>query len=47
VGQLWVAKRIIDRLVAALRLPRPLDDSQQILLLVALEFVLAVVGFLL
>src|SRR5438477_10833235 len=47
LGQLWIAKLIIDRLVAALRLHHPLDGSHQILWLVALEFGLAVVGLLL
>ena len=47
LGQLWVAKLIIDRLVTALRLPRPLDDAHYILWLVALEFGLAALGLLL
>lgn len=47
IGQLWVAKLIVDRLVAALRLPAPLDQSRTILLLVALEFGLAAVGLVL
>jgi ATP-binding cassette subfamily B protein len=47
LGQLWVAKLIIDRLVVALRLPRPLDDSRQILWLVVLEFGLATLSLLL
>jgi ATP-binding cassette subfamily B protein len=47
VAQLWVAKLIIDRLVAALRLVHPLDESRTILLLVALEFALALLGLVL
>jgi ATP-binding cassette subfamily B protein len=47
LGQLWVAKLIIDRLVAALRLRRPLDDFRNILWLVALELALAILGLLL
>ncbi len=47
LGQLWVAKLIIDRLVTALHLPRPLDDSHHILWLVALELGLATLGLLL
>jgi ATP-binding cassette subfamily B protein len=47
VAQLWVAKLIIDRLVAALRLPHPLDGSRTILLLVGLELGLALFSLLL
>lgn len=47
LGQLWVAKLIIDRLVAALRLPHALDDSHRILWLVVVEFGLAAFGLLL
>ena len=47
VGQLWVAKLIVDRLVAALRLPHPLDASGRILMLVAIVFALAAFGLLL
>jgi hypothetical protein len=42
-----VAKLIIDRLIAALRLPHPLDVSQQLLWLVALGFGLAALGLFL
>jgi ATP-binding cassette, subfamily B, bacterial len=47
LGQLWVAKLIVDRLVAALRLPHPLDDAHHVLWLVALELGLAALGLLL
>src|SRR5947209_5595121 len=47
LAQLWVAKLIIDRLATARRLPHPLDSSHPVLWLVALEFVLAVLGLLL
>lgn len=47
LGQLWVAKLIIDEVVSALRRSRPLDELHHILWLVALELGLAMVGLLL
>jgi ATP-binding cassette subfamily B protein len=47
VAQLWVAKLIIDRLVAALQLSHPLSESSSILLLVGIEFGLALFGLFL
>lgn len=44
IAQLWVFKLIVDRLVAALRLPEHMRNSQAILWLIALEFLLAAVG---
>lgn len=44
VGQIWVAKLIVDRLVEALRQPHPLSARGGILLLVGVELGLALLG---
>ncbi|HLJ68526.1 MAG TPA: ABC transporter ATP-binding protein [Chloroflexota bacterium] len=44
LAQLWVAKLIVDRLVAALHQPHPLDQARSILLLVAIELAIALAG---
>lgn len=47
VGQLWVAKLIVDRLVMALRTSHPSDATHDILVLVAVELALAILGLVL
>jgi ATP-binding cassette, subfamily B, bacterial len=47
LGQLWVAKLIIDQIVSALRLKHPSGHSRDVIVLVAFEFLLAAVSVLL